>query len=184
MRMNQLYKLMIFFLFIVLLSSCKSNVKGVVTYFFNDNFGQKPDVGAEIYFLEENENILFDFTVKWASSKVSPRHRENLSKIADWRLSVAKGKLKETVLIDSIIKLENEEFEDRQAAIKYFISMMKDNSLKCVANGTGEFEIDIPKGKYYVLVVFSHRDGIYISLTPEDFNSDKQLNYSFDRYDL
>lgn len=36
----------------LILFSCKQDpgeIRGVVTYFFNDNFGQKPDVGATIY---------------------------------------------------------------------------------------------------------------------------------------
>lgn len=32
-----------------------STVKGVVTYFFNQNYGLKPDIGAEITFVEEKD---------------------------------------------------------------------------------------------------------------------------------
>jgi hypothetical protein len=183
---NQLLFIITFFTIGTLISSCnrQSKVSGVVTYFFNHNFGQKPDVGAEIYFLEKGENDLFDFTVNWTSSKVSPNHRENISKISTWQLEILKGNLNEKFIADSLFQIENSEAIDRENAINYFKSLMKNDQLKCTANGNGEFNISLPKGHYYVLVVFSHRDAIDISLTPQDFENDTQLNYAFEEYDL
>jgi hypothetical protein len=34
--------------------SQNATLKGVVMYFFNDNFGDKPDIGSEIYLLRDN----------------------------------------------------------------------------------------------------------------------------------
>ncbi len=168
------------------ITSCsrQSKVKGVVTYFFNENFGQKPDVGAEIYFLEKGDLDLFDFTVEWTYSKISPHHKENYNKILKWKLDMLKDKMSETVFADSLYLIQTAEALEREKAISYFKSLMKNDKLKCTANGSGEFSINLPKGEYYVLVVYSHRDAIDIALTSQDFENDTQVNYAFEESDL
>lgn len=50
--------LLMFVLAGTLLLSCKKEpgkVSGVITYYFNENFGNKPDVGSKIYFLSAND---------------------------------------------------------------------------------------------------------------------------------
>jgi hypothetical protein len=168
------------------ITSCKrqSKITGVVTYFFNENFGQKPDVGAEIYFLEKGEQDLFDFTTPWTFSKISPHHRENYNKILDWKSNILKNEMSENAFADSVSVIQTAEALERENAINYFKSLMKNDQLKCTANGNGEFSINLPKGHYYVLVVFSHRDAIDIGYTSQDFENDTQVNYAFEESDL
>lgn len=174
-------------LYIVLtLFSCNRQIKvtGLVTYFFNQNLGQKPDAGAEIYFLPKGNLDLFSFTSQWTFSKFSPKHLANGVKIAQWHNAELQGQIKSKVVMDSILAIQTEESMDRQNAIRYFKSLMKNDQLKCTANGNGEFSIDLPKGRYYVLVIFSHREAITLSLTAEDMEKDTHLNYKFEETDL
>lgn len=186
--MKKLILLTLNFLILIIIltaTSCnrESKITGTVTYFFNDNFGQKPDVGAEIYFLEKGDQDLFDFTLKW-SSKISPNHLANRNKIAQWELDKLRNKMSEISFADSVYAIQNSEEIERRNAISYFKSLMKNDKLKCTANGNGEFSINLPSGRYYVLVVFSHRDAIDVSFTAEDLESDSQLNYKFEKIDM
>lgn len=186
MKINAIKFTILALTFGLTITSCsrQSKVTGVVTYFFNENFGQKPDVGAEIYFLEKGDQDLFDFTLQWRSSKISPHHKENYNKILDWKIDMFKDKMNENSFADSLLVIQTAEALERENAISYFKSLMKNDQLKCTANGSGEFSIALPKGKYYVLVVYSHRDAIDIGLTSQDFENDAQINYAFNESDL
>jgi hypothetical protein len=161
----------------------KVKVTGVVTYFYNQNFGQKPDVGAEVYFLDADRHDIFDFKSNWTYSKHSPNHLLNRQKIAELKLKELKNEISSKVVLDSMVSIESSEIIDRNNAINYFKNMMgSDNNLKSTTNGLGEFKIDLAKGRYYVLVVFANRDAIY--LTSERIDGDKNLGYSFREIDM
>jgi hypothetical protein len=95
-----------------------------------------------------------------------------------------KNKMSENAFVDSLYVIQTSEALEREKAISYFKSLMKNDQLKCTANGSGEFSINLPKGKYYVLVVYSHREAIDIALTSQDFSNDAQVNYAFEESDL
>ncbi len=183
-----------FILLLILFISCNQkgkiedrelvNVKGVVTYFFNDNYGQKPDVGAEIYFLEKAETDTFSFDVLWCCTKKSPSHVSNINRILKLEDDLSKGKITSKQLTDSLLAFDDKEYNDRSNLLKKFISLMKDKNYKCIANGNGEFDIKLPKGKYFTLVKFSHREGLNLEVSPEDIFSDKQLNFEFGKSDV
>jgi len=55
----------IYILFFVLIPiigiSQNATISGVVSYFFNENIGDKPDIGAKVYILDSIQNPKFDY---------------------------------------------------------------------------------------------------------------------------
>ncbi len=184
----------ILFLCCVTLASCGAKsvkVGGVVTYFFNDNYGQKPDVGAEVMFLSEEKlsqkdgDSLRMFIDKWAFSKISPNHLSHMAQIAVLDAQAAVNKT-ETISSDTSALYEVIEATDRAKAYDYFSDLMVKaggKELKATANGNGEYSATLPIGKYYVFVRFSHRDAIYMDRFQE-ITEDKNLSYEFKRVDI
>ena len=170
------------------ISSCNRQVKvsGLVTYFFNQNFGQKPDMGAEIYFLKDDGLYPINFAGRWTSSKLSPHHLLNNIKILNLQNKVLANNGDKLALADSILSIQHSEAMERQNAIIEFKKAMKDDQLKCVANVNGEFTINLPKGKYYILVVFSHRDAIDLhnGQYSVDLDNGTNLNFKIDEPEL
>lgn len=63
--------ILLFGLLTTLLSSCNKpdgKLSGVVTYYFNENYGDKPDVGAKIYIVN-TDSAKVDFIKKFERDK-------------------------------------------------------------------------------------------------------------------
>jgi len=112
-------------------------VFGVITYYFNDNFGDKPDTGAEIYFAD--------------SINVPVEHREN----SFW----------------------------------YQLQLPTD-IVKTMADGSGNYSLNLKPGTYYVLIKSKHRTSLSMEeiLGKNKFTKiniqegvETNLNFSFDK---
>lgn len=178
------------FILAILLSGCSfiapkpTKVTGVVTYFFNENYGQKPDLGGEVYFLKDEGQDVFSIASNWIFTRQSPHYLEHSTRLAQMEEQVILGKMEEQEVIDSSMAMQEIEMKDRSSAEMFFKGLMKDKSLKCAANQNGEFSININPGKYYIMVVFSHRDGLIITSAPQDLTKDVSLNYEFKDTDM
>lgn len=187
-------KYILLLLFSILLMYCGTRtvkVSGVVTYFFNENFGQKPDLGATIYFLDQNKlnesdkDSLLSLKTPWSVTKLSPKHATNRLKIKQWNLELLNNKSKKNAIEDSLRTVYLEESIDRQKVIDYFKNLMltsNNEHLKCTANGNGEFNINMPTGRYYILVVFSNREGIDWDF--QVIENEQNLSYEFTDFDF
>lgn len=159
-------------------------VTGVVTY-FNEALGQKPDVGAKIYFLniselnEDDMDSLRSFCTSWCYTKYSPSHLKNTAKVRKWELDPF-------VNNDSLLKVDLAEAIDREIAVEYFKDLMRSTNgedLICTANGSGEFNINLPAGRYSILVEFFNKRTILIDRF-QDIQLDQYLPYDFKKSDL
>ena len=139
------------FLNLIILISCKKEpgkISGVITYFFNDNFGDKPDVGSKIFIVPADE-------VDTNYEKNVIEEKQNL--VNDQKkLNEHWDKLKTTYNISDV-----DQFIRLDEKTKDFIDVYKKskNIKEFAANGNGNFFSTLPAGDYYVLVESSHRTG-------------------------
>lgn len=87
-------------------------------------------------------------------------------------------------IIDSMAVIEIREMQDRQDAINLFKNMMGDNGYKAVTNADGQFNVALPPGQYYTMVIYSHREGIEMSMSPQEVRAGTTFKYSFEKIDL
>ena len=188
-------------------ASKEIDIKGVVTYFFNRNYGQKPDVGAKIYFFNVDDipsnqkKSLDSIRTVWSVCKISPNDKVYMDKAYNEARNYAVNKYPEIKSIDEYdktgielarLKLEEKvigkfeepylliEKEERNKAISYFSSIIQPKEF--VVNGNGEFSGKVNEGEYYIIIEFSHRDAI--SFDVKMINENQNLGYSILESDL
>lgn len=119
---------------------------GVVTYFFNDNYGDKPDVGSEIFILPEKYKDTCLQLLRFQSEVLS-RTTAELSRELGHEYPHQ--------------KMSQSDFEQLETHVSLFIEELKYDKLsdvnKVLANGNGSFSIYLTPGKYYLIARSAHR---------------------------
>ncbi len=119
------------------MKSHQVKLSGNMTYFFNDNYGFKPDSGSEIYFVKSNlikKNILSDiknfqlYSLKDASAQYNGKRDKNFIRAAN------------------------------NIAYNFSIIITKLKPITVTADGSGNFKTKLPIGKYIVMAQSAHRD--------------------------
>lgn len=133
----------------------KSTLKGVVTYYFNKNYGDKPDVGAKIYL-----------------RKVDTINKKN-SVIYDYgRAKVCRSLIKMNTSVESCKKtladlgVETEkEFDDLSSkVVKEMLEMDFDKNVKKVTvDGNGNYSINAEPSTYEVIFVSKGRNDLSVA---------------------
>jgi hypothetical protein len=113
-------------------------ISGVITYFFNDNLGYKPDVGAEVLVISSAKISNFNYSI--IDSFLNPEMYSITNKTVLSELD--KGAW------DEIAKIKYENIAYCQ---------------KLIVDGNGNFSSDFPEGTYYVLVTSANRHGYGMS---------------------
>jgi hypothetical protein len=131
----------------------KGELTGVVTYFFNENFGDKPDVGAEITIFPADGNPGFDYSVMEAyrDVKYAMRIRGTFSAEAQQIL----GKY-------HISNARDWQELDSRAAEMMLKAMTGGNSIQLTADGNGAFKRSLQPGSYFVMIRSKHRKGMTV----------------------
>ncbi len=149
--------------------SCKQepgSVTGVVSFFFNKYQGYKPDIGAKVYITLENcdsideylrasdakERIeLYKYYIEEFKSygeKENKQTIDDLNKSIKENLAIVNNYAKDTIMF--------KQNEEKAYNILYRIITNK-NTYKTTVDGIGNFSIDVPPGKYNVLIVSAGR---------------------------
>ncbi len=186
------------FLYIILILtfiSCspeKTNVKGIVTYFFNENYGQKPDLGAEIFFIkkdgltQEAKDKLMDLWIKWSGGKSSYQHMSNSNIMLQAELDFKQRKITKKHYSEILTDITNLEYAQRDSLKNSLDSighMSKNIVTQCVADANGSFNVMLSPGKYFVYVIYANRDGIQLELNI-NVPSEKEIKFDFNKFDL
>jgi hypothetical protein len=121
-----------------------ASIAGVVTYFFNDNYGFKPDVGSNI-FIVNNKYTKIDSSALLIMLyyQISVKRKEALS------------------LLGSGITKDDEENTDRLDVMADSIrKIVKNNmhTIKLTADGNGSYSRQLDPGLYSILIVSKHRN--------------------------
>jgi len=124
----------------------RSRLNGVVTYFFNENYGHRPDVGAEIYILQRNKVDI------------------DTSAIRDYRIIKLLAQIRQA---SAKALSDSDKIALNKQDIKAFevCSAIKNSkhAIKLVADGNGSYSTELPPGEYYILIVSQHRKDLTIT---------------------
>jgi len=136
--------------------TCTSKVDGIVTYFFNYNFGDKPDVGSEVYIVDSSECNNFN-----KSTIDSLEHLSFYKKLLARR---AYNVYPRQVIIDTLTKYGVEsdkgyEALDVRADMNYKLLKNSKSAYKLVVDGNGSYSKNLKPGTYYVLIKSNNRKG-------------------------
>jgi hypothetical protein len=167
----------------------KGSLSGVVTYFFNENYGDKPDIGAKVHIVDTTKIADFNL-VAIDSFKTASFHKDLYLK---YKIMGKKVKIPDNI-IEKIkeFKLEDDlvfESLDKNAFLNLRKIDNSENVIKTVVDGNGNYSAKLNPGTYYVYIKSNNRfgpsineiDGIIICekiivKNGEDIN----LNYNFE----
>lgn len=146
-------KIILLFLFTtsILFSQNKINVKGVVTYFYNENLGFKADIGTTIIFNKIQES----------DSLKSP-----ISKYRYFEVLInAKNQIHKYSKPSELQKREYNKLKDSlkvyKESYKVYVDDLKTNSENIILtiNGAGNYSVDIPVGYYEIIAISKNKYG-------------------------
>jgi hypothetical protein len=120
-----------------------AHISGVVTYFFNENFGHRPDAGAEIFVIPTSDaQIDSTIILTYSIFRVLKTIKEMSGKpLSDSDKTVLK-------------QVDNSAFE----ACWKIRSHPK--TVRLVADGNGSYSIEVAPADYYVLIISQHRKDV------------------------
>lgn len=130
------------------------NVQGVIQYFYNDYFGFRPDIGAEVLFIKysstkkipkretwETYQGLIDKLIKYEKA------RHYFDEATSEELSGFKKEYGDSIqTLSAKLWLETTEYEDNNM-VKY----------STIVDASGRYNISIPFGTWYVLIKSKNR---------------------------
>lgn len=152
---------------VVKVQNCE--VSGVVTYFYNKFFGNRPDVGATVRLIqaEDLDSTKFNHTAysyyKWNRSAAA----------AYWEFYREYGQTEADRAIGNIYDFQKANWDnfdaicDTLAAVQINLAVILDETNKryhyeAVVDATGTFKMTVPYGVYYAYITSENRKGIFM----------------------
>lgn len=136
-------------------TSNNGELKGVITYYFNRNYGDKPDIGAKIYVRKT------DTTGRKLSPTAKYERAAVLKYLVDNKVDVEKysSQLKE---MNGDTKAGFDELSS--AVIKDIYSIDRDETAKVVtADGNGSYSVKLSPGLYEVIITSKGRTSLTVA---------------------
>ncbi len=131
----------------------RGEVRGVVTYFFNDNFGNKPDIGAKVMIRRTNEEDSTRHAIsRYYRAKSGLYLREGNKKLGK------KDKWVEDQLKE--LGVDNQEDFDKIseiAANHLLVTKYDKETIQLTVDASGNFKKDLNPGKYEIIVISKNR---------------------------
>lgn len=115
--------------------SQKGKIKGVVTYFFNEYQGNKPDLGAEVYVVDSARCGKYDSDISFQFELESIKDNNS----AEFKALDAKNALNNREIISS------------------------EDANKATVDAAGNYNFDLPPATYYLLIKSKGRTGLSIT---------------------
>ncbi len=136
---------------------------GVITYFFNDNYGDKPDVGAIVYILDSISAVNF-VTKDSVKTPINVNLIENYLYGAFYlKISKSYGKDVPANVSEQIrgygVETEEKYTQLGDSALTYY-SRFRFKADKVTVDGNGSYSKSIKPGTYYVLIQSKHRESL------------------------
>lgn len=169
-------------------------IKGVVTYYFNQNFGYKPDVGASIALLKQDKIEPFLQEINgcgYVTNKDKEEYdqakaaweelfREQMSLISPFKTKKSRALEAKT---DSALKV----YSQKQSKLMSF-TLCKDKIFatyvseisdyeKTIIDGSGNYSFKLDPGNYLVLIASKQNLGKVMKKV--SILADKELNFSY-----
>ena len=169
-------------------STQEGRIFGVVTYYFNANYGYKPDVGAGIYVIDSVKSPYF-----------KPETIDSLQLGSAYRglyLSYPKRRVPADVLkhaeeYNVVNEASYKSLDSRASSITTMMEVGDKNLIKTIADGSGNYSLKVKPGTYYVCIKSSNRTAATVTeITGKVYykkiiikeGSETNLNYKFEVY--
>ena len=133
----------------------KGNIKGVVTYYFNQNYGDKPDVGAKIY-VRKTDSISKKNSVinKFQRVKVCRYLLQMKTNIEDCKKTLANLGVETDADFDKL----------NSTILSEFLGMdFNKNIKKITADGNGNYSLSLDPGLYEIIFVSKGRNDLSVA---------------------
>lgn len=160
------------------------NVHGNVQYFFNDNYGDKPDVGADIWFLSMDSlgNGIDDI------NSIDTLFLLNYYGIEVFWNSHLLNNTKELhpLLLKYGIESQDQ-FDEFQKSVSSELMQMgyHSSTIKTVADGNGTFSKSLRPGTYIVVIKSKHRDALnYVDHGGEVIIRAVEIDQGFSEFEI
>jgi len=180
-----------------------NEISGVVTYYFNDNFGNKPDIGATVYLIDSATHPEFKY---WEYDSLKNIYKfDHLSKLYnnEFTFSFPFARKKHKLELDSLkalsvecaalsLSYSNKNPKTLNFFKKEFISasnaIINKQELFKTVDGAGNYTFrNIKPGVYYVLIISKNRPPSYTGIEfygryierVEITNNDKTISCNF-----
>lgn len=139
----------------------KGEISGVITYFFNDNFGDRPDIGAQVYVIDVRKSSDFNiasydtFHYGGAYRNMYSSYKQMRKKIPDEIIeNLKKWKVEDDELFEAL------DTRLTQSILKLTYSSFV---IKSIVDGNGTYSLTVPPGEYYIFIKSNNRKGLSIS---------------------
>jgi hypothetical protein len=139
----------------------QERIYGVVTYFFNENFGNKPDVGAEIYVID-SENIP-NFNYATVDSFYNVSIYRSFKRM--WTGIPSNRYLSDIYNKAKLYDLDKKNINslDKRASTNISLIIDSKDAIKTMADGVGNYSIKVNPGSYYVCIRSKNRSDSFIT---------------------
>jgi hypothetical protein len=182
----KLIYILLFALFPIISNSQTANISGVVTYFFNSNIGDKPDVGAKVFIIDSLTNpefqysvidsfihanayrkLYFDYLEMYNNYNNMAKTYEGKTKYKaqydDYKAKSDDAKKNADNYFAKMLDYKIETAEkftvlDKRATTA-IIKIDEDKTLQKTVDGIGNYSVNVKPGTYYILIVSKSRTG-------------------------
>ena len=138
--------------------SQQATVSGVLTYFFNSNYGDKPDIGSSIYIMDSTKlngldvGKIFKFQYGASYRRMAEHYKARKDDIP---VDVA------TALVEYGVETEAKYKQLEEEATDAFLRLtVSKDVVKLTADGNGAFSKELQPGSYYVVMQSKHRQSL------------------------
>jgi len=136
----------------------ETKLSGVITFFFNRNYGDKPDIGAKVFALLK-DSITAEANAKTIDTFLTVSTLRAIQR----NNAILKKELPESIK-ESIRKYgitTDEQFEaldERATGATLGIMMLRDDLPKTVVDGAGNYSLTLRPGEYRVFIKSNNRN--------------------------
>jgi hypothetical protein len=131
------------------------SISGVVTYFFNDNYGDKPDVGSEVYIVDVES--VPDFSKATVDSFYYASFYRNI--YLDYK---SRGRVPENIMteVHKYNAIDKDAFNalDKQATTNLLKIEFSRDAIKTIVDGSGNYSAKLKPGSYFVYIQSNNRE--------------------------
>jgi len=149
-------------------------VSGVITYFFNDNFGSKPDVGADVYIVESNKVPDFNYAT------VDSFYNSNIHRLyrSKWGAIVSSNKVLANIIVEAKkYNLDRKSFNslDKRAATNISQIIDAKDVMNLNVDGIGNFSIKVKPGTYFICIKSKNIIGLNVIDTTGEIKCERLI---------
>lgn len=147
-------------------------VEGVVTYFFNDNLGNKADTGSNVFLR----------AAKYSDTINNTFAKQRYYEIIVNANSMTSRFIKKTPDREAELKSATDSLKLYRKLNKAFIQENKDVFFKATVDGHGRYKSKVPEGLYEIIVFSKNRSGRQLNRFVEiEKGTPMNLDFEFSR---